>query len=191
MFSKFRAYPDCACLWWVNSARDIIYQHGIPFSYLPWNWIRGIFPSKYRSIVWLFVWLSYTSNVRTSVSKGRTIPIILGKYASYDNSFQLILTFICCNTWASLWKKADFEAYRFYLKYSDTSSPFHTCRKIWTSPFYYMFVCLKQCKWVANSVDSDQTPCSAMSDHGLHCLLRPVCPYTLDYYGSRLWWTIY
>ena len=31
---------------------------------------------------------------------------------------------------------------------------------------------------VANSVDPDQTPRSAASDLGLHCLLRPVCPNT-------------
>ena len=30
--------------------------------------------------------------------------------------------------------------------------------------------------WVANSVGPDQTPRSAASDLGLHCLLRPVCP---------------
>ena len=29
---------------------------------------------------------------------------------------------------------------------------------------------------VANSVDLDQTPCSATYDLGLHCLRRPVCP---------------
>ena len=32
--------------------------------------------------------------------------------------------------------------------------------------------------WVANNVDTDQTPRSAASDLGLHCLLRPVCPNT-------------
>ena len=31
---------------------------------------------------------------------------------------------------------------------------------------------------VANSVDPDQTPRSAESDLGLHCLLRPVFPNT-------------
>ena len=29
---------------------------------------------------------------------------------------------------------------------------------------------------MANSVDPDQTPRSAASDLGLHCLLRPICP---------------
>ena len=32
--------------------------------------------------------------------------------------------------------------------------------------------------WVANSEDPDQTPRSAASDLGLHCLLRPVFPST-------------
>ena len=42
-----------------------------------------------------------------------------------------------------------------------------------TSPFYYLIVC-KFAGRMANSVDPDQTPCSAASDLGLHCLLRPV-----------------
>ena len=29
---------------------------------------------------------------------------------------------------------------------------------------------------VTDSVDPDQTPSSAASDLGLHCLLRPLCP---------------
>ena len=29
-----------------------------------------------------------------------------------------------------------------------------------------------------NSVDPDQTPRSAASDLGLHCMLRPICPNT-------------
>ena len=39
------------------------------------------------------------------------------------------------------------------------------------------------CACVADNVDSDQTPRSAASDLGLHCLLMPVCPNILDYYG--------
>ena len=55
-----------------------------------------------------------------------------------------------------------------------------TYPKIWTSPFYliYLFLCLKFAEWVANSVDPDQTPRSAGSDQDLHCLLMPVCPNT-------------
>ena len=30
--------------------------------------------------------------------------------------------------------------------------------------------------WVANSVGPDQLPLSVVSDLGLHCLLRSVCP---------------
>ena len=33
-------------------------------------------------------------------------------------------------------------------------------------------LCLKNAGWVANSVDPDETPRSAASHLGLHCLLR-------------------
>ena len=38
---------------------------------------------------------------------------------------------------------------------------------------------------MSNSVDPDETPRSAASHLGLHCLLRPVCPKTYDKYGMR------
>ena len=38
---------------------------------------------------------------------------------------------------------------------------------------------------VANSVDPDQTPRSAASALGLHCLLRPVFPNTQSKYVNR------
>ena len=37
-------------------------------------------------------------------------------------------------------------------------------------------LCLKIAGGVANSVDPNETPRSAASHLGLHCLLRPVCP---------------
>ena len=37
---------------------------------------------------------------------------------------------------------------------------------------------------VTNSGDPDQTPRSAASDQGLHCLLRPVFPNTYSKYGN-------
>ena len=40
--------------------------------------------------------------------------------------------------------------------------------------------------WVANSVDPDQTPRSAASDLGLHCLLKPVSPNTQSRYGNLI-----
>ena len=58
------------------------------------------------------------------------------------------------------------------------------------NPYYLYYISLQQvhlgllgnmCKIVGrvtNSVDPDQTFCSAASDLGLHCLLRPVCPNT-------------
>ena len=36
-----------------------------------------------------------------------------------------------------------------------------------------------------NNVDPDQTPRSAASDLGLHCLLRHVCPNTKGNYGTK------
>ena len=45
-------------------------------------------------------------------------------------------------------------------------------------------LCLKIAGWVANSVDPDEMPHSAVSHLGLYCLLRPVCPNTYGKYGS-------
>ena len=48
--------------------------------------------------------------------------------------------------------------------------------KNWTGLFYYHFqlMCLNTARWVANSVNPDQTPRFTASDLSLHCLLRPV-----------------
>ena len=43
-------------------------------------------------------------------------------------------------------------------------------------------LCLKIAGRVANSVDPDETPRSAASHLGLHCLLRPACPNTYGIY---------
>ena len=37
---------------------------------------------------------------------------------------------------------------------------------------------------MTNRVDPDQTLLEEPSDFGLHCLLRPICPNTLHYYGT-------
>ena len=76
---------------------------------IDWNFLQlstlklnfGIFPSKYRSIVRLFIRLSYTSNVRTTVKKEGTTKTIPGNYAFNGDLFQFILTFVYCNTRAS------------------------------------------------------------------------------------------
>ena len=49
----------------------------------------------------------------------------------------------------------------------------------WTSLFDHMIICLRIVRQVANNADPDQTPRSAASDLGLHCLVRPVCPHIL------------
>ena len=45
---------------------------------------------------------------------------------------------------------------------------------------YYILMCLKECWMYANSVDPDQTPRSAASDLGLHCLQRPIREITVN-----------
>ena len=59
------------------------------------------------------------------------------------------------------------------------------CSKIWTSTIHYPMLCLKNAGWVANSVDPDETPRSAVSHLGLYCLLRPVCPNIYGKYGME------
>ena len=73
--------------------------------------------------------------------------------------------------------------YRIYPKYSDTSTPYHICTKIWTSTTHYPMLCLKIAGWMANSVDPDEMPRSAASHLGLYFLLRPVCPNIYGKYG--------
>ena len=79
-----------------------------------------------------------------------------------------------------------FIKYLFYPKYSDTSTPYHICSKIWTRTIHYPMLCLKIAGWVANSVDPDETPHSAASHLGLYCLLRPVCRNTYGKYGRAI-----
>ena len=75
--------------------------------------------------------------------------------------------------------------YHIYPKYSDTSTPYHICSKIWTSTIHYPMLCLKIAGRVANSVDPDEMPHSAASHLGLYCLLRPVCPNICGKYGRK------
>ena len=141
MFSKLRIFTDCACSQRANFPRDIMERRGIPLSYLPWNWIRGFSHLNIESIVRLFISLSYASNVRTRVSKDGTTPQIPEKYASNDDWFQLILTFICCNTWASSWEKV-FSGSTIFTINSRTLDLL-ICPNFLASPFYYLLKCLK------------------------------------------------
>ena len=80
--------------------------------------------------------------------------------------------------------RADMQIkYRIYLNFSDTSTPYHNCFKIWTCAIYSPMLCLKFAGWVSNSVDPDETLRSAGSHLGLNCLLRVVCPNTYGKYG--------
>ena len=62
-------------------------------------------------------------------------------------------------------------------RYWSSKFPYHTCLTFEQSPFDLLSVCLKYTGWTANSVDPDQTPRSAASDLGLHCLLWSVSSY--------------
>ena len=55
----------------------------------------------------------------------------------------------------------------FYLHSSDMSMS--NIRGVWLVVFF-IITCLKKTAFNANSVDPDQTPRSAASDLGLHCL---------------------
>ena len=47
----------------------------------------------------------------------------------------------------------------------------------------------KDANGLANSEDPDQTAPPEQSNLGLHCLPRPICPKTLDHYGTiRITW---
>ena len=83
----------------------------------------------------------------------------------------------------SFFNKKKINACRIYPKYSDTSTPYHTCSKIWTSTIYYPMLCLKIAGSMAKRVDPDEPPRSAAAHLGLHCLLRPVCPSMYGKYG--------
>ena len=58
-------------------------------------------------------------------------------------------------------------------------------QKFEQSPFNNLLMCLKCNGWVANSVDSDQTPRFAASGQSLRCFLGPVCLKTQGYYGNQ------
>ena len=70
-----------------------------------------------------------------------------------------------------------------FSKYLDTFFLPHYCCKILTSKIYYSLLCQKIAVWVANNVDTDETPHSVVSHLGLHSLLRLVCPNTYEKYG--------
>ena len=71
-----------------------------------------------------------------------------------------------------VFSKRRVKSYHVCPKYWDTISTYFTSPKTWNSPFYYLFIAV----CMANSVDPDQTQHSALSDLGLHCLQRPICP---------------
>ena len=80
-----------------------------------------------------------------------------------------------------VWALVDCLCTIFYPEYWDTLTPYHTCTKIWNSPFYYPLMCLKYCGMYGKQC----RPWSDATDLSLHCLQRLVCPNTQGYYGSE------
>ena len=64
--------------------------------------------------------------------------------------------------------------YHIFHRISNTLAPYITCLKHRIGAFFYLLICLKAARRMANSGDPDQTPHSAASDLGLQCLLRSV-----------------
>ena len=118
----------------------------------------------------------YPAQVRIALNKVLFFIIIIFQ----RNVFIFFLIF---PTKLNLWELTS-STYRIYPKYSDTSTPYHICTKIWTSTIHYPMLCLKIAGWVANSVDPDETSRSVASHLGLYCLLRPVCPNIYGKYGN-------
>ena len=71
------------------------------------------------------------------------------------------------------------NTYCIYTKYSDTSTPYHTCSKILNK---YSLLPNVSKKWLDEWLTgTDEMLHSAESHQGLHCLLWPVHP---DIYGK-------
>ena len=64
--------------------------------------------------------------------------------------------------------------YCIYPKYLDTSTPYHSCPKIWTRTIYHLMLCLKNYWMSGKRVDPDETPRSAASH-----LRRLIWVYTV------------
>ena len=76
--------------------------------------------------------------------------------------------------------------YRKVPKFSDSRKLYCNLPKIQTkTPSLWVFR-HKDANGIANSEDPDQTAPKEQSDLGLHCLPRPICPKTLDHYGTLL-----
>ena len=60
---------------------------------------------------------------------------------------------------------------------------YHTCPKIWHSPLYYLLIFLKYCSMYGKQCRTWSDAAYAVSDLGLHCSQRPICPNIKDYYG--------
>ena len=58
------------------------------------------------------------------------------------------------------------KRYHIYPKYSDTSTPYHTCSKIWTSTIYYQMLCLNIPGWTLQRLIWVYTVCSGLSVQG-------------------------
>ena len=127
----------------------------------------------------------------SSLSVWRTIRSIAAhsvvskssKLIAAKNHTSLCIHIVCLENFS--WRSVD-TVFTLCIR----TPPYHICSKIWTSTIHYPMLCLKIAGWVANSIDTVETPRSAASLLGLNCLFRPVCPNTYDKYGS-LWSNVY
>ena len=83
-------------------------------------------------------------------------------------------------------RKSVFSAHRFYPNHPDAWSPYFTCPKTWTSPFYYLLKCLNFCSISGKQYmpRSDAAFCGVWSGPTLFALVcvqsrRRICVYAV------------
>ena len=119
-----------------------------------------------------------------------TVPYSFPKYWDDPTPYQT-----CPKIWTSIWLIANVsktawcsskqcrpwsddtfcdKQYHIYPKYRNKPTLYHTCPKIWTSPFYLLLICLKLLSVAINSVDPDQMMLNVESNLDLQYFLRLV-----------------
>ena len=127
---------------------------------------------EYMCPTWHFVYIFFNPVFQVSTAKNEI---------NLFNNHILIVAPVTFAPAGAMTPSAEFlfclhiSYYRNYPKYWYTLTPYHTCPKIWTSPFYYLVTLVQIAGCVANSVNPHPMPQNVASDQGLHCLLRPVC----------------
>ena len=104
-------------------------------------------------------------------------------FRSYADNAGMIRLSIC-----TLWSGPTMSAYCIYP--IGSPQPYLTILVLKFEKIYFTtcWCVYNSAGWVANSVASDQTLHSAVSDLGLHCLLRTVCSNTYGYHCTLDTW---